>query len=279
MQLPAAGSGAYEVPSDGRLWAVESSVRAVLQGDAASGLAWATSAEYLLCRGGANEPDVVLWRPPVGSGQAVFAVRTGAARPAIFEAPHPLFDSGTLEQSRYLFERLNARALIASGTHRCASSEAAGCSGTTAACGSTAPFRISDMAHTEQSAFHAAHRAISEHFSQDWVLSIHGMGATGVSVSDGTSFATDAQSPSARVASALAASFANVTTCNAFDGVPYQRRLCGTTNAQGRHVNGSASACTADPQASSRRFIHLEQAKDVRGAHVTMGDVLDAVIP
>jgi hypothetical protein len=157
------------------------------------------------------------------------------------EAPHSLHDTGTLEQARDLFTGLGARVLVVSGTHRCANAAASGRSGTTAVCdGTSGPFRVSDMAHTEQSAFHAAHRALAEHFGAD----------------------------------------SGVTTCNAFPGsVPWADRLCGTSDVQGRHVNGASPACIQAAPAGAGRFIHLEQSRAVRTEPTSVRAALDAVLP
>lgn len=276
---PQANSGGYVPASAARRIALESSLTSMLAGDGTSALTYATSAEYLLCKGTGAEADLVLWRPPSGSGQAPVALRVGAARGVIIEAPHILFDSGTLEQAVFLFERLKARVLIASGTHRCAHAQSAGCSGTTAACGG-GPFRLSDMAHTEESAFHSAHTVLADHFAQDWVLALHGMAASGVSVSDGTELPTTAQSPAAKVATAMATKFAGVTTCNSYPGgVPVHAHMCGTTDVQARHLNKSALACTKAAQSSSQRFIHLEQSKQVRNSMPQVAEALETVLP
>lgn len=277
---PSEGSNRYRVPSESRMISLRSSFTAFLQNDVAGALRAATSAEYLLCRGTGTESSLVMWRPAPGEGQAIVVLRMGLARSAIFEAPHILYDSGTLAESVTLFQRLGARALIAAAAHRCASSEASSCSGTTGACGSTAPYRVSDVAHTERSLFHVAHVALSEHFSSDWVLQIHGMSRSGVSVSDGTSQSTTPESPSARIATALSKAFSGVTTCNSYSGgVPYASHLCGTTNTQGRHVNGSSNACSTASKTSSLRFIHLEQGRSVRDQAEKVAQVMDSVLP
>lgn len=277
---PTADSNRYTVPSAGRRVALESSIVSFLAGDIASATAWAISAEYLLCRGTEEQSDLVLWRPPAGEGQARIVLRAGPARPLIFEAPHPFYDSGTLEQAAYLFDRLDARVLIVSGTHRCANEESSGCNGTTTACGGTGPFRISDMAHTEESLFHTAHRTFAEHFGSDWVVGLHGMGAGGASVSDGTKDPTSATSPAAKVASALAARFDGVSTCNSYSGgVPVDSHLCGTTDVQGRHLNGVSNACTQEAGAASQRFVHLEQSRAVRGALSEVAAAFESVAP
>ena len=283
LQPPKAGSNGYRVPGAGRLVALESSIVSLLAGDAQQAQTYAVTAEYLLCRGEGAEANLALWRAAPGEGQARIVVRTGLARPAIFEAPHPLHDSGTLEQARDLFQGLSARALIVSGTHRCANSDSSGCSGTTSTCGGiSGPFRVSDAAHSEHSAFHTAHRALSEHFTHDWVVGVHGMGSPGASVSDGTEAPVSQNAPSAKLATALASRFSDVTTCNPITGssaIPVANRLCGTTDVQGRHLNGAQLACTSKPDSASGRFVHLEQSKAVRSANDAVQSALDEVLP
>ncbi len=287
LQPPKAGSNGYRVPAAGRLVSLEASLVALLAGDGAQAQTYAATAEYLLCRGEGEESGLVLWRAPAGEGQARIVLRTGPSRPAIFEAPHPLHDSGTLEQARELFTTLSARALIVSGSHRCANSEASGCSGSTSTCGgASGPFRVSDAAHSEHSAFHTAHRALAEHFSDHWVVGVHGMGSAGASVSDGTDYPVTPAAPSAKLALALSERFSDVTTCNPIAGegegntiLPVADRLCGTTDVQGRHLNGVALACTEKAPSASGRFVHLEQSKAVRAANGQVAAALDEVLP
>ena len=51
-----------------------------------------------------------------------------------------------------------------------------------------------------------------------------------------------------------------VVSCNlpADDAYSY-RRLCGTTNVQGRHVNDDPDPCTKSVARGTGRFIHVEQ--------------------
>ena len=58
------------------------------------------------------------------TGAASFAWCTSDARPVIVEAPYPLSDLLTFEQAVSLFENLNARAIVVSGTRRCANGAA-----------------------------------------------------------------------------------------------------------------------------------------------------------
>jgi hypothetical protein len=269
---------AYRVPQDLLLASMRRSFDSFLKGDLKGATEYAKTARYTLCRGTGAESSIVFWQPPAKEGQALVALRTVAARPVILETPHPFFDGGTMDQGALMFQRLKARALISAGTHRCANRASSGCDGTSTACGGGS-YRISDMAHTERSVYHVAHMALAEHFQDDWVLQLHGMAASGVSVSDGTSLSTTPLSPSARVALALSKAFSGVTTCNAFKGVASRNHMCGTSNTQGRHLNGSSKACTQEGDGTSGRFIHLEQSSTVRKQPAKVADVLSTVLP
>ena len=108
--------------------------------------------------------------------------RQSTARALIVEAPHPVFDTDTDEEALRIFTDLPARALVISGTHRCASSAASPCDGQTSACtGSSQSYPVSDMAHVTSSAFQAAHQALAAALPSAWVLNVHGMGGSGVS--------------------------------------------------------------------------------------------------
>jgi hypothetical protein len=262
---PAEGSGGYEVPGDDVLDAAEEMVRAAAQGRFGTAAEAASRAGYTICRGVDAEDGLVLMQPlPPTRGWARVALRTGFARGVILEAPHPVHDVGTVQQSSQLFGALGARALVVSGTHRCASSTP-GCSGSSDVCGPPDGFRESDAAHATNSIFQRAHVALATTFVGDVVISVHGMAGDGVSLSDGTTDPVDSDSPVARVAAGLvAAGIEGVTACNTGTDVTVEERLCGTTNVQGRHLNGSPDACTTNADSSSKRFLHLEQSLDVR---------------
>jgi hypothetical protein len=284
MMPPPEGSDAYVPPSPEILSAMRASVTALLDGRAEDAWSEALVGGYVLCRGRHRDRDVALWRPTLsGTGQPVFAVRTRNARPIVFEAPHPITDAGTPEQGMRLFRELNARALIVSGTHRCANLLLAGCDGATSICGNVmSPYRESDMAHVEQSIFQVAHEAISDWFSSDWVVSLHGMGARGVSFSDGTALTTTSTSPVALLTKAFEQVFPEelVTSCNAWTGAAVNEHLCGTNNVQGRHLNGVGhSACTVTATRSSNRFIHIEQSLFVRERWSRVAEAIDQVLP
>jgi hypothetical protein len=285
MQAPWSNTDRYQVPKPSSLDALEASIDSLLAGDAAGAIKSADEATYTLCGGAGAEAGLALWKPAsAGTGGAVFAWRV-AARPIVFEAPHPFFDVGTLAESVVLFERLRARALIASGTHRCASTKLSGCDGTTFACSTSSdevPYRESDMAHGERTFFQTAHVALVRRYPDHLAVSVHGMSSAGVSISDGTRLPTSATSPVARLDAALRAAFPGerITSCNRFPGAPaVENRLCGGTNAQGRYLNGSSDPCKTAASASTSRFIHMEQSQAVRAEAEKVARAFDTLVP
>lgn len=276
LEAPEAGSGGYAVPDGATLADAEALVRAVAAGRLAEAMPLAEGIGYELCRGEGDQEDLRLLRPlPPTGGRARLAIRAGDARPLVLEVPHPLFDSRTLEESLGLFTSLGARALLVSGTHRCANTAASGCDGTTSACGASAPYPESDVAHATDTIFHRAHVALADVLFAELFLSVHGMAGDGVSLSDGTTGDVDTDTPVAQIAQALdAAGFENVTACNPGAGVPQDERLCGTTNVQGRHLNGAADACSDAADTASKRFVHMEQSRAVRDRPELVGAAL-----
>lgn len=270
IEPPPAASEGYIVADSGTQAAVSASLQAWFARDMAGAIDHATTAGYDLCLGASPEVNWVLWSPKtLGDGKASWALNWDSrARGLIFETPHPVHDLDTLPQGVTLAQGLNARALLTSGTHRCANTTASGCSGETSVCsgGAPAPYPESDMAHTVASRFQAAHTTIAANFNTDLVVSLHGFGDNGISLSNGTTDDIPDNAPVATLVTMLKQlePELNVTTCNAFPGTSAEQRLCGTTNVQGRHLNGSQNACTLGADQASERFIHMEQSLTVR---------------
>jgi len=142
------------------------------------------------------------------------------------------------------------------------------------------PYRESDQAHVTESVYHVAHELFADLFEDDVVLSLHGMAEDGASVSDGSSDDVTDDSLVAVLAAGLAAEFPDedITTCNDYPGATVELRLCGSTNAQGRYVNGSASPCDTEAEVATGRFVHLEQSADLRTLGTRVMDVVGASI-
>ena len=137
------------------------------------------------------------------------------------------------------------------------------------------------MAHTVGSTCHALPVGLFAPWPEDVLVSLHGMGGAGASVSDGTKAATGGAGAAAAVALALAAALPGepITSCSPDVGVPQDERLCGTTNVQGRLVNGAGAVCTSAAAAASGRFVHLEQSQAVRQQAAKVLEALAAGLP
>lgn len=261
---PAPRSNQYQSPSIERREALFDAMASSDMGQAERAMRKARIAGYSLCH---IADTLVLYPDRPKLGGARIAWRKGEASTLILEAPHTFFDLGTNTQALKLFSELKARALIVSGTHRCASDRASKCDGRAQVCGKQKRrFKNSDMAHSTQSFFQSAHEYLSMRYEKDWIISLHGMSDRGMSVSDGTLNDLSEKDAATRFGQSLMKHFPEeyVSSCNHWGGAKMDLRLCGTTNVQGRFTNGAILPCIDEAPGSSGRFIHLEQSKSVR---------------
>lgn len=274
---PRRGSGEYEPVGRLSRGALEGSIRAAVAGDESDASRLARNAGYRLCR--SERREVMIWVPsrPADGGSVLVIRWTSSAAGLVVGAPHPYFEIRTMVQARAIFERAEARALIVSGTHRCANAAPSSCDGTTRVCSdSEQGYRVSDMAHTLRSSFHVMHRVVADAFSSTVAISLHGFSGGGISLSDGTTDDAGPETPVAKLGRTFETMLGDVevTYCNDIRGRTRDVRLCGTTNVQGRGLNGVTDACTTDAGSASGRFIHLEQSRSVRSQ---FGRVAEAV--
>jgi hypothetical protein len=280
---PLVGSEGYTPPSTATLDSFRDSVEALLAVRVDDARVAADAAGFELCRGPDDEDDLAYWRP-VGEegGQAHVVFRALGARPLIVGNPHAWLEYGTVDECKLMFDQIGARALVLTGTHRCANDAYADCDGTTNVCTDTSDrYRESDMAHVVDSVYQVAHEVLAAHFEEDWVISVHGFPLPGISVSNGTTNPSASGQPVALFTAALADAYPGepVTACNDFPGAQVEVRYCGTTNVQGRHVNGSPTPCTQAATTSVERFMHLEQTFSVWLQPQPVVDALDSVVP
>jgi hypothetical protein len=238
---------------------------------------------YEVCRGEGPEAGVALWRPvDPGTGRALFAWRAVGARPLILGVPYPVTESPTMTEGVLAFTELSARALIVGATNRCASTASSDCDGTTAACGGgQQPYRDSDMEHILDSVYQIAHEFLSEVHEDDLVVTLRGFSAFGVSISDGTTDPSSAETPAARFGLALADVMTDqyVSSCNDWPGASLDQRACGEDSVQGRYVNESPDPCTQVAPTASGRFIHVAQSDEVLGHMDEVVEVLGSILP
>ncbi|MCO4747637.1 MAG: hypothetical protein KC912_22770 [Proteobacteria bacterium] len=261
----ASGSALYDEPTSAEQDAFAASLERMLDGD------WDVDtalAEHGYRWDALTEPGrIVVWEATPTSHRGAFLFDFAADSGLVIQAPHPEYDTHTGEQAGDTFIALEASALFVSGAHRCTSPDASACSGTTSACGSTAPFKISDAAHSDQSFFQTAHEVTATHWPDSVAVQLHGFGWDGnepaAYVSDGVA-ADDAGSIANTVRDALNAELPSTYTAASCADASETTRLCGTTNTQGRFSNASPETCATAASVASNRFVHLEQARDLR---------------
>ncbi len=275
---PGRDSDAHDFLSASAREALLFSIRALEAGDLSLALMEAGRASYSLWDAGGS---VALFAPPPGSGRPVIALRLGVALELVVEIPHPWFEARVRDQGLDLFTGLSARALIVSGAHRCAARATSPCSGTTSVCDSSrAPFRVTDVAHHHETTFHDVHVELAGAHPTSVGISVHGMSASGVSISDGTRGMAGESSLVARLFRELRRRMPDerITSCTSFVGAVVEARLCGTTNVQGRQLNGASPACTTAATTATGRFIHIEQSLAVRGMDGVLREALRSVL-
>lgn len=213
---------------------------------------------------------------PVSRGWGTFIINPGYQRELAIEIPHPRYDTNTHQEGIDVFRKTGSRFLIMSGTHRCANSEESPCSGTTSACGSSAPYRVSDMAHFVDAVFQVCHEVVVTRYPQLYALNLHGHGNSSCQdffFSNG--HATDSKAILFELRNSLITA-GGVTVAVAGDGTS-TCPLTGTTNVQGRFTNGSPEPCSRAVSSSSGYFIHLEQSSYVRNNPAVYEKLINAI--
>lgn len=181
----------------------------------------------------------------------------------VIMAPHSKYDTNTGKEAVYCFKNTLARAVFINGTHRCNSTDLSSCSGTTSACGSSEPFRISDMAHTTTSVFQSVTKTVFNSISSSVFIQLHGFSKQAsdpfVIMSNGTR-ETPSTDYTTLIKDALLVEDNSLTFKLAHIDIDWTR-LIGFTNTQGRLINNSTDVCNTSATTSSGRFIHIEQEK------------------
>lgn len=195
--------------------------------------------------------------------------RAMSNRDVMIQAPHPLTDGGTVEQSMTLFENVKSvRAVLFAGATRYAMDQMSTCQSSNFAY---------DVAHNLDNLFHEATIQYFNTYKNAGkdvvVIQMHGMaettcGTVSAYMSNGilnTETETLArlranwqrQAPTWELYTPKQSG----TVCN----------LNGETNVQGRFLNGNGNAtinwCTTKASGASDRFIHIEQKRLVRDAY------------
>ncbi len=187
-------------------------------------------------------------------------------RRLIIQSPHPLYDTYTGAQGFHIFKTVGARAFFISGAHRCNSNSASTCDGTTTVCtGSSANYRISDQAHTTESFMQRGTETLEGLISNLIVIQVHGFGKLDtdpdIIMSNGTAHTPAGTDYVIQLKNNLLAEDNTLTFKIPHIDIGWSR-LNGTTNTQGRYINGSGDPCETSPGSTNSRFIHVEQKRD-----------------
>lgn len=219
---------------------------------------------------------------PVSLGWGLFASDPDYQRDAIIAVPHPLHDSFTPQEGVNMFQYLGGRMLVMAGTHRCANDQAAVSDGTTTVCNETntsEKYKVSDMAHYDSSAFQIAHESMKELSANVYAINLHGHANSScedVFLSNGRS--DDPQPSLQTVRDSLIANSIDA----AMTGDGSSCTLAGTTNVQGRYINGSSNPADDQPVSNTGFFFHVEQSQNIRRSlqgHLQVIEAFGDLIP
>lgn len=213
---------------------------------------------------------------PPTLGWGLFVSDPNYQRDVIVAVPHPLHDSYTPQQGVNMFRYLGGRVLVMAGTHRCANDEASFSDGTTKVCSDTdtsEKYKVSDMAHYDSTAFQIAHESIKGLSTNVYAINLHGHANSScedVFLSNGRD--DDAQTSLQTVRDSLIAYGVDA----AMTGDGSLCTLAGTTNVQGRFINGSTDPADDQPANNTGYFFHVEQSQLIRRSLALYKTVIDA---
>ncbi|MDK1286070.1 hypothetical protein [Pseudoalteromonas umbrosa] len=204
-------------------------------------------------------------------GGGTYVLNTSGTN-AVLQAPHPKRDSFTGTQAIDAFLYTQTKLLMLAGTRRDSSHEMSECTGTN--------YSASDVAHQTESLFQVVHEYMSDFDQATIFIQYHGFGKTTraklqaqcgtdndlmLNLSETVRYSTDPQEHS--ILHSIRRSVESEGVIKACVYGNDTKSLGGTWNVQGRHSNDSVDSCHKSADASSKRFIHLEQSYGVRKYH------------
>lgn len=195
----------------------------------------------------------------VDRGWGAFMVDAAATREISHQAPHPLADLNTENESIGVFGGTNSRSWLMAGAHRLAASGSNSCQSS---------YGASDAAHAINNMFHATNIELMAFYGgNDWqAIQWHGMAAdtcsTNAFLSHGRAVDPAAGDKNLLLANSMLGYHPTwdietpVSSCS----------LNATDNVQGRLINGVAEASVCGTAASSYngKFLHIEQDLSMR---------------
>lgn len=205
----------------------------------------------------------------VDRGWGLVIVDPSAIRELSQQAPHAMYELDTEYQAVTIFKETQSRSYLCSGAHRYASSASSPCQSSNA---------VTDVAHNDQTMFHAANEALVAHYGSAGFVALqwHGMGASSCSCEV---FLSDGIDHSPAPGDAIVALHSNVSSAHGSWDVDLvgasSCSLVASTNIQGRLLNGVApgAVCGTDASVASGRFISVEQDPGFRDAADWIGAI------
>jgi len=266
--IPGDSGDDYAPPTNLQLANWESCLLHLLQKNYTECEAIANQLDYDLIRFTDNENSqiyYILQSQNLGSNYWGTYVFNPAACQAnlILQAPHPINDSNTGDQGIYILREIGALFFMVAGTHRCNSDNYSTCSGTTSTCDNgSESFRISDMAHIDNSIFHHTTASLLDKVIDPFFIQLHGFSKgtddPALILSNSTTLA-----PPVDYLSTLGNAIVAIDTSLTFEVAHLNPaiRLKGTTNTQGRLINESTNPCTIAAPMNTGHFLHIEQER------------------
>lgn len=289
----------YVIPAAADLTRFDGMIANLLAGDtqAANDAAAALNFELIhFTDTGAGDNELYCLRELILRGQGFYCVDFDSSSMHHVSVPHPLYDRDTNTESVAVMRGTGARFLSISTSHRCANAAESMCSGTTGACGSTGPYRVSDAAHNVDTYFHGFGVQVHDRSGTSFTLQIHGCGSSTcpsnldaddivARVSAGTTMNLPAGETVNRLTDSLNQGLAALDLGQALScSEPVaDKQLCGTANPLGRYINGQADPCQNSATSfADSQWLHIEQNRNLRvddgiGDEVTPQNLIDAI--
>lgn len=245
---------------------------------------------------GANGNEMYCLEEIILRGQGFYCVDFDSANTHHISAPHPLHDNNTNGESVVVMRGTDARFLSISTTHRCSNAATSSCSGVTAVCGTSGPYKVSDAAHNSDSFFYRFGVTVHDNSATSHTLQVHGCGSAACpsnfdssDIVARLSAGTTSDLPAMELVNVLNSELNDVLaplligsslSCNEPSA---DKRLCGTSNTLGRYINGQTDPCQNSATSfTGSRWLHIEQNGNLRrddgaGDTVTPDTLVDAI--
>lgn len=270
----AVGGNDYQHPTVGQLSSWGEIVDSILAANYADAHSLASTLSYRITEFidnsvSPNKTYYVLQNNPGGSnywGTYIFNPSPDRAQ-LVIQSPHPKKDFNTGKQGFFVFREVGARSFFLSGTSRCSSTDTTTCDGRTSVCNEDdilEAYKISDQAHTATGTFQRTTEKLFNHNSDLIFIQLHGFEKKEsdpyLIMSNGVQNDTPTDDYLSDIKDNLLIEDDTLTFKIAHIDTEWDR-LLGTTNTQGRFINGSNDPCDDNATVNTGQFLHIEQER------------------